>query len=46
VVCILAGFMMLPHAAGKFAAGGLNPGTAAFFAVRMPDRALSQRRAD
>jgi putative oxidoreductase len=32
VVRILAGFMMLPHAASKFAAGGLNPGTVAFFA--------------
>ena len=31
VVRILAGFMMLPHAASKFAAGGLNPGTVAFF---------------
>lgn len=32
VVRILAGFMMLPHAASKFAAGGLNPGTVGFFA--------------
>jgi len=32
VVRMLAGFMMLPHAASKFAAGGLNPGTVAFFA--------------
>jgi putative oxidoreductase len=32
VVRILAGFMMLPHAASKFTAGGLNPGTVAFFA--------------
>ena len=32
VVRILAGFMMLPHAASKFAAGGLNAGTVAFFA--------------
>ncbi|MCM2251168.1 MAG: DoxX family protein [Ramlibacter sp.] len=32
VVRILAGFMMLPHAASKFSAGGLNPGTVAFFA--------------
>jgi putative oxidoreductase len=31
VVRMLAGFMMLPHAASKFAAGGLNPGTVAFF---------------
>lgn len=31
VVRILAGFMMLPHASSKFAAGGLNPGTVAFF---------------
>ena len=31
VVRILAGFMMLPHAASKFANGGLNPGTVAFF---------------
>jgi putative oxidoreductase len=32
VVRILAGFMMLPHAASKFAAGGLNPATVGFFA--------------
>lgn len=32
VVRILAGFMMLPHAASKFAVGGLNPGTVGFFA--------------
>jgi putative oxidoreductase len=32
VVRILAGFMLLPHAASKFAAGGLNPGTVGFFA--------------
>ena len=32
VVRILAGFMMLPHAARKFAAGGLNPATIGFFA--------------
>lgn len=31
VVRILAGFMMLPHAASKFVAGGLNPGTVGFF---------------
>ncbi len=31
VARMLAGFMMLPHAASKFAAGGLNPGTVAFF---------------
>ncbi len=32
VVRMLAGFMMLPHAASKFVAGGLNPGTVGFFA--------------
>ena len=32
VVRILAGFMMLPHAASKLAAGGLNPATVGFFA--------------
>lgn len=32
VVRILAGFMMLPHAASKFVDGGLNPGTIGFFA--------------
>lgn len=32
VVRILAGFMLLPHAASKFANGGLNPGTVGFFA--------------
>ena len=32
VVRMLAGFMMLPHAASKFANGGLNPGTVGFFA--------------
>lgn len=32
VVRMLAGFMMLPHAASKFANGGLNPATVGFFA--------------
>lgn len=31
VVRVLAGFMLLPHAATKFAAGGLNAGTVGFF---------------
>lgn len=31
VVRMLAGAMLLPHALGKFADGGLNPGTIGFF---------------
>ena len=30
-VRMLAGAMLLPHAIGKFSAGGLNPGTIGFF---------------
>ena len=31
ILRIFAGFCMLPHAAGKFLNGGLNPGIVGFF---------------